>query len=210
MISCFCLAVPIILPQHAYCVFPAFLLFEVCVGIFWPAMGYMRGIYIPEQTRSTIMNFCRIPLNMIVITILLQNLKMHIIFQSCVIFLILATLAQHFLYRRILSLNTSKAEFDGTITSVNANTPNNTPSSSPVTQQTNNNRQNSTKPPQQFYSKPIAEQTLKRQDSLPIIKDPQHQSITMSSDRSKSLNDQNVVNKNNNLSKPSPCNNDSS
>ncbi|VDD86310.1 unnamed protein product [Enterobius vermicularis] len=96
--SC-CLGVPILIPTSAPAVFAAFVIFEVCVGIFWPAMGYMRGIYIPEQTRATIMNFCRVPLNAIVISILLLNLPMEVIFQSCVTFLLLATIAQQYLFR---------------------------------------------------------------------------------------------------------------
>uniref|UniRef100_A0A915PIJ7 Molybdate-anion transporter n=1 Tax=Setaria digitata TaxID=48799 RepID=A0A915PIJ7_9BILA len=71
----------------------------ICVGIFWPAMGFMRGIYIPEATRATVMNFCRVPLNGIVIIILLQNLTHQTIFQCCVVFLTFATAAQQYLYR---------------------------------------------------------------------------------------------------------------
>lgn len=110
IISGFCLAVPIMLPDSVVLIFAAFVTFEVCVGMFWPAMGYMRGIYIPEQTRATIMNFCRVPLNAIVIGILLMNLPMQWIFQFCVLFLILATLAQQFLYRKIVKLQTTGEE----------------------------------------------------------------------------------------------------
>lgn len=80
-------------------IFAAFVFFEVCVGIFWPSMSFMRGIYIAEATRATIMNFCRIPLNAIVIIILSQNLSRQAIFQCCVIFLTFATVAQQYLYR---------------------------------------------------------------------------------------------------------------
>jgi hypothetical protein len=38
--------------------------------VFWPALGTMRSKYIPEQTRATIMNFFRVPLNAIVVIIL--------------------------------------------------------------------------------------------------------------------------------------------
>ncbi|VBB26228.1 unnamed protein product [Acanthocheilonema viteae] len=97
--SVLCLATPIIWPNHAMAIFAAFVLFEICVGIFWPSMGFMRGIYIPEATRATIMNFCRIPLNVVVIIILLQNLPRQAIFQCCVIFLTFATAVQQYLYR---------------------------------------------------------------------------------------------------------------
>lgn len=108
IVSGFCLAVPIMLPDSVVLIYAAFVTFELCVGMFWPSMGYMRGIYIPEQTRATIMNFCRVPLNAIVIGILLLNLPMQWIFQSCVLFLILATLAQQYLYRRVLRLGVDR------------------------------------------------------------------------------------------------------
>ncbi|XP_051121194.1 uncharacterized protein LOC127244753 isoform X2 [Andrographis paniculata] len=36
-----------------------FCTFEACVGIFWPSIMKMRSQYIPEEARSTIMNFFR-------------------------------------------------------------------------------------------------------------------------------------------------------
>ncbi|KAG6688207.1 hypothetical protein I3843_11G112000 [Carya illinoinensis] len=47
-----------------------FCAFEACVGIFWPSMMKMRSQYIPEEARSTIMNFFRIPLNIFVCVVL--------------------------------------------------------------------------------------------------------------------------------------------
>jgi hypothetical protein len=47
-----------------------FLVFEACVGIFWPSIMKMRSQYIPEESRSTIMNFFRIPLNIFVCIVL--------------------------------------------------------------------------------------------------------------------------------------------
>ncbi|KAM3723812.1 Molybdate-anion transporter [Dirofilaria immitis] len=99
VVSFLCLATPIIWPNHVMIIFMAFVFFEICVGIFWPSIGFMRGIYIPEATRATIMNFCRVPLNAVVITILLQNLSHQTILQCCVIFLMLATVVQQYLCR---------------------------------------------------------------------------------------------------------------
>lgn len=98
-VSALCLTIPIIWPDYAMAIFAAFVFFEICVGIFWPAMGFMRGIYIAEATRATIMNFCRVPLNAVVIIILLQNLSRQTIFQCCVMFLMFAVAAQQYLYR---------------------------------------------------------------------------------------------------------------
>ncbi|KAL6738447.1 hypothetical protein Aduo_011994 [Ancylostoma duodenale] len=98
LLSAACLAVPIIFPTSAAAIFIAFLVFEICVGIFWPAMGCLRGTYVPEETRSTTINLFRVPLNLIVIFILWQNFSMTAIFQFCVLFLLLAAMAQHVLY----------------------------------------------------------------------------------------------------------------
>ncbi|KAK6933567.1 Molybdate-anion transporter [Dillenia turbinata] len=50
-----------------------FCTFEACVGIFWPSIMKMRSQYIPEEAKSTIMNFFRIPLN-IFMCVVLYNL----------------------------------------------------------------------------------------------------------------------------------------
>ncbi|XP_052283005.1 molybdate-anion transporter-like isoform X2 [Dreissena polymorpha] len=92
------LATPFLFPGNQLLIFIAFLVFEMCVGLFWPSMGTMRGKYVADETRATVMNFFRIPLNMIVVVILLQNLSMSVIFQCCVLFLALATVFQHWLY----------------------------------------------------------------------------------------------------------------
>jgi len=73
-----CLATPILFPSSVVLVFTAFIVFEACVGLFWPAMGMLRGIYLPEASRSTIMNFFRIPLNGMVVVILWQNFSMEV------------------------------------------------------------------------------------------------------------------------------------
>lgn len=51
-----------------------FCTFEGCVGIFWPFIMKMRSQFIPEEARSTIMNFFRIPLN-IFVCIVLSNVS---------------------------------------------------------------------------------------------------------------------------------------
>uniref|UniRef100_A0A2N9FZ88 Major facilitator superfamily (MFS) profile domain-containing protein n=1 Tax=Fagus sylvatica TaxID=28930 RepID=A0A2N9FZ88_FAGSY len=73
-----------------------FCTFEACVGIFWPSIMKMRSQYIPEEARSTIMNFFRIPLN-IFVCIVLYNVNafpITIMFGMCSIFLFVAALLQ--------------------------------------------------------------------------------------------------------------------
>ncbi len=52
----------------------AFCVFEACVGLFWPSMMKMRSDYLPEQARSTIINFFRVPLNAFV-CVMLYNVR---------------------------------------------------------------------------------------------------------------------------------------
>lgn len=62
-----------------------FCTFEACVGIFWPSIMKMRSQYIPEEARSTIMNFFRIPLN-IFVCVVLYNVSILIFYYhvSCI------------------------------------------------------------------------------------------------------------------------------
>ncbi|CAN6461965.1 unnamed protein product [Victoria cruziana] len=73
-----------------------FCIFESCVGIFWPSIMKMRSQFIPEEARSTIMNFFRIPLN-IFVCIVLYNVNafpITVMFGMCAIFLFMASVLQ--------------------------------------------------------------------------------------------------------------------
>lgn len=73
-----------------------FCVFEACVGIFWPSMMKMRSQYIPEEARSTIMNFFRVPLNIFVCIVLynVDAFPITIMFGMCSIFLFVASILQ--------------------------------------------------------------------------------------------------------------------
>lgn len=73
-----------------------FCVFEACVGIFWPSIMKMRSQYIPEEARSTIMNFFRIPLNVFVCVVLynVNAFPITIMFGMCSIFLFIAAVLQ--------------------------------------------------------------------------------------------------------------------
>jgi len=77
----------------------SFLLFECCCGVHFVCMGTLRSRYIPEESRSAVMNLFRVPLNVLVVAILLyiENFKNETIFLMCAIFLELATAAQYYL-----------------------------------------------------------------------------------------------------------------
>ncbi|KAF6136209.1 hypothetical protein GIB67_001618 [Kingdonia uniflora] len=73
-----------------------FCVFEACVGLFWPSIMKMRSQYIPEESRSTIMNFFRIPLN-IFVCIVLYNVNafpITVMFGMCSIFLFMSSILQ--------------------------------------------------------------------------------------------------------------------
>ncbi|XP_057519179.1 uncharacterized protein LOC130799906 [Amaranthus tricolor] len=83
-----------------------FCVFEACVGIFWPSIMKMRSQYIPEEARSTIMNFFRIPLNIFVCIVLynVEAFPITIMFGMCSIFLFVASILQ----RRLLVIAESQ------------------------------------------------------------------------------------------------------
>lgn len=79
-------------------VYAALLMFEVVCGVYFPAMGTLRAKYVPEETRSAIMNFLRVPLNVIVCATLWKNLPNERVFQFCAILLSAAFFSQHRLF----------------------------------------------------------------------------------------------------------------
>ncbi|ESO81972.1 hypothetical protein LOTGIDRAFT_176318, partial [Lottia gigantea] len=97
-ISSLALLTPILFHGNQTVIFIGFIVFETCVGIFWPSIGTLRGKYVPEETRATIMNCFRVPLNLIVVVILLQDLTITVVFGCCTTFLLAAALSQHWLY----------------------------------------------------------------------------------------------------------------
>lgn len=56
----------VLVTSNPYVCLFGFCSFEATCGIYFPAMGMIRGEYLPDDTRSTIMNLARVPLNAIV------------------------------------------------------------------------------------------------------------------------------------------------
>lgn len=73
----------------------AFILFEACVGMFWPAIGTLRSSHLPESHRATIINIFRIPLNIIVCLVLYfqGGMSVSAVFIICTSFHAIATVA---------------------------------------------------------------------------------------------------------------------
>ena len=70
-----------------YVCFVAFLTLELACGLYFPAIGYLRGQHVPEEYRSAIMNWFRVPLNVVVAGVLLlmfgSRTAAHTIFIFC-------------------------------------------------------------------------------------------------------------------------------
>lgn len=77
-------------------------LFEVCVGMYFPIMGTMKGGIVPEDQRAAIYNLYRIPLNFIVLFSLLTDLTPQTSFLLNASMLATATVLQVILCKRRL------------------------------------------------------------------------------------------------------------
>ncbi len=76
----------------------SFLVFEFVCGVYFPAMGTMRAKYVPEETRAAIMNYFRVPLNLIVCGTLWGNIPNDRVFQLSALMLAIAVLCQQRLF----------------------------------------------------------------------------------------------------------------
>merc|ERR1719215_688627 len=59
----------------------AFLLFEFCVGMYFPSIGVLKSEVVPEDLRSTVYNIYRVPLNGIVVILLLSDVSSSFCFK---------------------------------------------------------------------------------------------------------------------------------
>ena len=84
-------------------------IFELCVGMYFPIMGTMKGGIVPEDKRAAIYNLYRIPLNLIVVLSLLIGLKPFFAFTINATMLGTATFLQIILAKRRLE-NTGTLE----------------------------------------------------------------------------------------------------
>ncbi|XP_015909731.1 molybdate-anion transporter [Parasteatoda tepidariorum] len=66
----------------------SFFLIEIAVGIYFPSIGYIKSEFIPESHRANIMNWFRVPLNIITCIMLLSLHKESATSGNCVIFMI--------------------------------------------------------------------------------------------------------------------------
>eukprot|EP00747_Dinoflagellata_sp_TGD_P008313 gnl/TRDRNA2_/TRDRNA2_117941_c1_seq1.p1 gnl/TRDRNA2_/TRDRNA2_117941_c1~~gnl/TRDRNA2_/TRDRNA2_117941_c1_seq1.p1 ORF type:complete len:167 (+),score=19.54 gnl/TRDRNA2_/TRDRNA2_117941_c1_seq1:2-502(+) len=93
VISAICHVVIVLTPDTVIR-FASFLLFEMCVGIYFPMMGTLKGSIVPEESRSAIYNLFRVPLNAIVTSVLVMNIGLSTAFLSTTAMLCAATICQ--------------------------------------------------------------------------------------------------------------------
>lgn len=63
--------------------FLSFLLFEFCVGAYYPSIGMLKSQVVPENVRGTMYNLFRVPLNAIVVSLLLTHIETVTCFKLC-------------------------------------------------------------------------------------------------------------------------------
>lgn len=47
--------------------FWSFCVFEACVGVYWPSVGYLKGRFVDDGIRARVYGMLRIPLNAFVV-----------------------------------------------------------------------------------------------------------------------------------------------
>lgn len=79
--------------------FAAFLVFEFCVGLYYPAIGMVKQEVVPERVRGTVYSMHRILMNGIALCMLLADLERSKQFAAAATLLALALLCQLFFLR---------------------------------------------------------------------------------------------------------------
>lgn len=80
-------------------VLAAFLGFEVLCGMYFPGMATARAPYIPEESRSAILTFFRIPLNLVVVFALYRDMQVRSVFALCAVLMAVGALSMGWLAR---------------------------------------------------------------------------------------------------------------
>merc|ERR1719230_1000406 len=102
----------IVLSSDVVIRFFAFLVFEACVGLYFPMIGTLKGDIVPEDMRSTIYNIYRLPLNVIVLMPLLLNFSISPTFQVTTAILGVATAAAFYLKSMPKSLKSREQDLE--------------------------------------------------------------------------------------------------
>jgi hypothetical protein len=86
-----------------------FILFEITVGLYFPAAGTLKGRLVPESCRATLYNLFRIPLNVIVVFALVFKSDPPVTLQLTCGLLALATTLAFLLHRHMSNMEKFEA-----------------------------------------------------------------------------------------------------
>ncbi|CAF1502343.1 unnamed protein product [Adineta steineri] len=86
------MTIPIIFPESLISVLIGFILFEFCVGIYTPSITVFSNTYIPNETRSTILCYVRVPQMIILLIVLLTHFSITMTLVLCVLLNLVAML----------------------------------------------------------------------------------------------------------------------
>lgn len=89
-----CAFVAALVSDSIVVIYISFVIFEVLCGIYYPAMATMRAPFIPEESRSALLTFFRVPLNVIVVVALYEDLEINTVFAMCAMLMLCALLSQ--------------------------------------------------------------------------------------------------------------------
>jgi dipeptide/tripeptide permease len=80
-------------PNSEIFIYISFLFLEIAVGLYFPAIGYVRGEVIPDGLRANIMNWFRVPMNIITCGGLIGMHKLSNSHANQIMFLLCAALS---------------------------------------------------------------------------------------------------------------------
>ena len=112
LVSAAALAVPVFFTENPTSAYMAFLVFECCVGIYFPAMNTMKSNIVPEESRAALYNLFRVPLNIIVLGVLLSDMKVSVAFAWSSTLLLCGAVLQFHLTKRIATIEKADVDVD--------------------------------------------------------------------------------------------------
>jgi len=116
MAICCVTARPGATPTDTIISFLAFLLLEVAIGMYFPAISYLRSQVIPESHRANVMNWFRVPMNVMTCGALLClhvetiSQDKRIVFGACFVLCIIGTLLSQKFQQTFRDENGSKKQ----------------------------------------------------------------------------------------------------
>lgn len=100
------------LSNNLIVVYSSFLVFELLCGVYFPAIATVRAPFIPEENRSSLLTFFRIPLNIIVVIALYIDMSIKSVFTLCSVFMAVGVVCMHWL---IVIANSEDGKMDNDV-----------------------------------------------------------------------------------------------